>query len=126
MTASQTAVWMLVVWPLFWFWMALRLWEAEASSTAFVRIIGFSKPMITTKNGRPSDSKIKLMGTPNLWVVKQANKNAKPEEKRTDVASQKFEPRRRIDRKSEMNVECIERYPKAMIAISIVSAFYTS
>lgn len=63
------------------------------------------------------------MGTPSLCVVIDANRKAKLDEHKTVAASQKLDPSRRIDKNSDRNVRCIERYPRNMIAISSGSAF---
>ena len=70
--------------------------------------MGFSKPMVTTRNGRPSDSRTMFNGTPSLVVTIRAKRNAKTEEKRTEIPSHAFEPSRRIERKSETKVKCME------------------
>jgi hypothetical protein len=95
-----------------------------ASRTARVNVIGFSNPIMTTKNGSPSDRSTILIGTPSLCVTIEANRNAKVEEISTVAPSQKFDPRRRIWRKREMNDICIERYPRVIIATSRASAFW--
>lgn len=64
------------------------------------------------------------MGTPSLCVVIEAKRKAKVDEKRTVVANQKFEPRRRMDKNRDRNVRCIERYPRNIIVMSRVSAFW--
>lgn len=64
------------------------------------------------------------MGTPSLCVVIDAKRKAKVDEKRTVVANQKLEPRRRMDKNRDRNVRCIERYPRNIIVISRVSAFW--
>ena len=96
--------------------------SAEALSTALVRRIGFSKPIVTTKNGSPSDSRITLIGTPSLVVTKRPNRKAKTPEKRTVVANQNLEPILLIEKNKETKLRCIEMYPRAMITMSMVSA----
>ena len=95
----------------------------EADRTAFVRTMGFSNPIMTTRNGRPSESRTRLIGTPIFIVTVSPKRNAKTEEVRTVAASQKLDPSLRMERKSDTNVRCIERYPKTMIMMSRVSAF---
>ena len=50
-----------------------------------------------------------MIGTPILMVTMRPNRSAKAEEKRTEVASQKFEPILRMDRKSETKVRFMDR-----------------
>src|SRR4051812_14536689 len=76
--------------------------------TARVRTIFFSNPMVTTRKGRPSESRTIEIGTPIFVVTKRPKRKAKTDEKMTLVASQKLDPMRRIDRKSETKVRCIE------------------
>jgi hypothetical protein len=83
----------------------------------------FSNPMVTTRNGSPSDKRTMLMGTPSLVVTSSPKRKAKIDEISTLVASQKLEPIRRIERNSETNVRCMEMYPRTMTTISRVSAF---
>ncbi len=94
-------------------------------STALVSMIGFSKPMVTTRNGSPSESRTRLIGTPNLVVTMTPKRNAKTEEIRTEVASQALDPISRIDMKRDTNVRCIDRYPRTMMTMSSDSAFYS-
>ena len=63
-----------------------------------------------------------LIGTPSLVVTSRPNKNANTLESSTDVASQKLEPSRFMERNKEMNVRCIDRYPRVMMTMSRVSA----
>lgn len=81
----------------------------EADRTAFVNMIGFSKPIVTTRNGSPSDSKTRFMGTPNFVVTIVPNKKAKTEEIKTDVASQAFEPIFLMDMKRDTKVRCMDK-----------------
>src|SRR5271168_2623247 len=85
-------------------------------------MIGFSNPIVTTRKGSPSDNSTILMGTPSLVVTSRPNKNAKMPDSSTDVASQKLEPSRFMERNKEMNVRCIDKYPSAMMTMSRVSA----
>lgn len=78
--------------------------------------------MVTTRNGRPSDKRSTLMGTPSFVVTKRPNKKAIMPEKRTVAASQNFEPRRLMEKKRETKLRCIDKYPRAMITMSMVSA----
>jgi len=54
------------------------------------------------------------MGTPNLWVTIDAKRNAKAEEMSTVAASQKLDPRRRIernkDKKSQVHRDVPQRH----------------
>lgn len=83
--------------------------DVEAERTALVSMIGFSKPIVTTRNGNPSDNRTRLIGTPNFVVTMVPNRKANTEEIKTDVASQKFDPMFLIDMKSDTNVKCIDR-----------------
>ena len=94
-------------------------------STALVSMMDFSKPMVTTRNGSPSESRTRLIGTPNLVVTMTPKRNAKTEEIRTEVASQALDPISRIDMKRDTNVRCIDRYPRTMMTMSSDSAFYS-
>ena len=85
-------------------------------------MMDFSKPIVTTKNGRPSDKRTILMGTPSLVVVTRPNKNAKRLERSTETANQAFEPSRFMLKNKEMKVRYIDRYPRVIITISRVSA----
>jgi len=86
-------------------------------------MIGFSNPMVTTRNGRPSERSTMLMGTPSRVVAESANRKAKTELNITVAANHAFDPRRRIERKSDTKVRCIDRYPSTMMMMSRVSAF---
>jgi hypothetical protein len=94
----------------------------EAESTAFVRMMGFSNPIVTTRNGRPSERRTTFSGTPILRVTVRPKKNAKTDEQRTVAASQNFEPMRFMDKNKETNVRCIERYPRIIMSMSRDSA----
>lgn len=82
--------------------------------------------MVTTRNGRPSDSKSMLIATPNFVVTRSPKRKAKAPEKRTVAASQNLEPRRLMETNRETKLRCIERYPRAMMTMSMVSACYMS
>src|SRR5277367_2711926 len=85
-------------------------------------MIDFSKPIVTTRKGSPSESNIMLIVTPSLVVTRRPKRNAKMLDKSTDVANQKLEPNLFIDRNRDMNVKCMDKYPRVMMMISNVSA----
>jgi hypothetical protein len=72
-------------------------------------MIDFSNPIVTTRNGSPSDNRTIVIGTPSFVVTLRPNKKANTEENKTVVANQKFDPMRRIDRKRETKVKCMAR-----------------
>jgi len=49
-----------------------------------------------------------FIGTPSFVVTIRPNKNAKMEEKSTEVANQKFDPKRLIARNRDTKVKCME------------------
>src|ERR1700761_2880516 len=83
-----------------------RFLSYEADRTAFVRMIDFSKPTVTTRNGSPSDNRTMLTGTPSFVVVTSPNRKAKRLENRTETANQALEPRRFMETNSERKVRC--------------------
>jgi hypothetical protein len=82
--------------------------SSDADRTAFVRIMDFSKPIVTTRKGSPSERRTMFIGTPSFVVTIRPNKNAKMEEKSTEVANQKFDPKRLIARNRDTKVKCME------------------
>jgi hypothetical protein len=96
----------------------------DANKTALVRMMGFSKPTVTTRKGRPSERRSILIGTPSLVVISKPKRKAKVLDSKTEKASQNLDRSRRIDMKRDTKVRCIERYPRVMMAMSIVSACY--
>src|SRR5690606_8157157 len=66
--------------------------STEDESTCLVNMIGFSKPMTMTKNGRPSERRMTSIGTPSDLVTQMARKKAKVEESKVAKVSQNFDP----------------------------------
>jgi hypothetical protein len=101
----------------------VRRLSSEAAITAFVRMIGFSNPTVTTKKGNPSERRTMFRGTPSLVVTIRPNRNAKEPDSRTEAANQAFDPSLLMDKNRETKVKCIERYPRTIITMSSDSAF---
>jgi len=67
-------------------------------------MIDFSKPMVTTKKGRPSDKRTMFKGTPIFGGHNKTKRNAKTEENSVVAKSQKLDPILRIETKRDTNV----------------------